>query len=102
MGTYRSSFYMARITVEDCLGNIENIFEMVLVAAKRARRIAHGAETMVSLDNDKPTVVALREIADGHITPAILEEVEQPVTEDFMQPDVADDIMPMRGISIGD
>ncbi len=93
---------MARITVEDCLDNIENIFEMVLVAAKRARRIAHGADTLVSLDNDKPTVLALREIAEGHITPAILEEVEQPITEEFMQPEIVDDIMPMRGISIGD
>ncbi len=52
---------MARITVEDCLDNIDNIFEMVLVAAKRARRIAHGAEPMVELENDKPTVVALRD-----------------------------------------
>ena len=56
---------MARITVEDCLENIDNIFEMVLVAAKRARRIAHGADPMVELENDKPTVLALREIADG-------------------------------------
>ena len=93
---------MARITVEDCLGNIENIFEMVLVASKRARRLAHGADAMVELENDKPTVIALREIADGHITPSILEEVEQPVSEDFMQPEAADEIIPMRGISIGD
>ena len=93
---------MARITVEDCLENIENIFEMVLVASKRARRVAHGAEPLVELENDKPTVIALREIAEGHITPAILEEVEQPVTEEFLQPETPDDIMPMRGISIGD
>jgi DNA-directed RNA polymerase subunit omega len=93
---------MARITVEDCLQNIENIFEMVLVASKRARRIAHGADTLVELENDKPTVVALREIADGHITPSILEEVEPPVTEEFMQPDATDEVIPMRGISIGD
>ena len=93
---------MARITVEDCLENIDNIFEMVLVAAKRARRLAHGADPLVELENDKSTVVALREIADGHITPSILEEVEQPVTEDFMQPEAADEIIPMRGISIGD
>jgi DNA-directed RNA polymerase subunit omega len=93
---------MARITVEDCLQNIDNIFEMVLVAAKRARRVAHGADTMVELENDKPTVIALREIAAGHITPAILEEIEQPSTEEFMQPESVDDIMPMRGISIGD
>jgi DNA-directed RNA polymerase subunit omega len=93
---------MARITVEDCLKNIDNIFEMVLVAAKRARRVAHGADTMVELENDKPTVIALREIAEGHITPAILEEVEQPVVEEFLQPDAVEEILPMRGISIGD
>ena len=93
---------MARITVEDCLENIDNIFEMVLVASKRARRIAHGADPMVEWENDKPTVVALREIAEGHTTSAILDEVEQPVTDDFMQPEVVDDIMPMRGITIGD
>ncbi len=93
---------MARITVEDCLQNIENIFEMVLVASKRARRIAHGADTLVEVENDKPTVLALREIAAGHITPSILEEVEQPVTEEFMQPDATDEVLPMRGISIGD
>ena len=93
---------MARITVEDCLGNIDNIFEMVLVAAKRARRIAHGSDAMVELENDKPTVIALREIAEGHITPAILEEVEQPAAEEFLQPEAVEEIMPMRGISIGD
>ena len=93
---------MARITVEDCLSNIDNIFEMVLVAAKRARRIAHGADTMVELENDKPTVIALREIAEGHITPAILEEIEVPMAEDFLQPEAVEEIMPMRGISIGD
>jgi len=93
---------MARITVEDCLDNIENIFEMVLVAAKRARRIAHGSETMVEIENDKPTVVALREIAAGHTTASILEEIEVPPADDFMQPEINDDIMPMRGITIGD
>ena len=93
---------MARITVEDCLENIDNIFEMVLVAAKRARRVAHGADPLVELENDKPTVIALREIAEGHITPSILDEVEQPAPEEFMQPEVAEDLLPMRGISIGD
>ena len=93
---------MARITVEDCLENIENIFEMVLVASKRARRIAHGAEPMVELENDKPTVIALREIADGLVTPAILDEIEQPPAEELLQPEVGDEIMPVRGISIGD
>jgi DNA-directed RNA polymerase subunit omega len=92
---------MARITVEDCLDNIGNIFEMVLVAAKRARRVAHGAEPMVERENDKPTVIALREIAEGHVTPAILDEIEVPPVEDLLQVDVADEIMPVRGISIG-
>lgn len=93
---------MARITVEDCVDNIENIFEMVLVAAKRARRIAHGADAMVELENDKPTVVALREIAAGLVSPTILEEIEEPVTDDLLQPESVEDILPVRGISIGD
>jgi DNA-directed RNA polymerase subunit omega len=93
---------LARITVEDCLDNIDNIFEMVLVAAKRARRIAHGADPMVDLENDKPTVLALREIAAGHVGPAILDEIEQPQTDDFMTSEPPDDILQVRGISIGD
>lgn len=93
---------MARITVEDCLDNINNIFEMVLVAAKRARRVAHGADPMVDLQNDKPTVIALREIAAGHVTPAILEEFDVPPVEEFMQAEIDDDMLPVRGISIGD
>ncbi len=68
---------MARITVEDSLHNIPNLFQLVLVAAKRARRLANGAEATVEWENDKPTVVALREIAAGHIGPEILEEAEQ-------------------------
>ena len=93
---------MARITVEDCLENINNIFEMVLVASKRARRLAHGADPMVELENDKPTVIALREIAEGHVTPAILEEIDAPPAEEFMQTEATEDILPVRGISIGD
>ena len=58
---------MARITVEDCLDNIDNRFELVLTATKRARQIAHGAEPLVEEENDKPTVIALREIAEGLI-----------------------------------
>jgi DNA-directed RNA polymerase subunit omega len=60
---------MARITVEDCLDRINNRFEMVLTATKRARQIANGAEPLVEEENDKPTVIALREIADGLIDP---------------------------------
>lgn len=69
---------MARITVEDCLQNVPNLFQLVLVAAKRARRIANGAEPSVEADNDKPTVLALREIAAGHIGPEILDEIDLP------------------------
>jgi DNA-directed RNA polymerase subunit omega len=58
---------MARITVEDCLDHVSNRFELVLVAAKRARQIMRGsADPTVPWDNDKATVVALREIAAGH------------------------------------
>jgi DNA-directed RNA polymerase subunit omega len=66
---------MARLTVEDCLPHVDNRFHLVLVASKRARQIAMGGEPMVSIDNDKPTVLALREIAEGKIGPDILNEV---------------------------
>jgi len=56
---------MARITVEDCLDNIGNRFELVLTATKRARQIGHGSDALVDEQNDKPTVLALREIAAG-------------------------------------
>jgi len=58
---------MARITVEDCLENIDNRFELVLTATKRARQLSHGAEPLVEEENDKSTVIALREIAEGLI-----------------------------------
>ena len=57
---------MARVTVEDCLKNVRNRFELVIIAAKRARQLMHGRESKVAWDNDKPTVVALREIAAGY------------------------------------
>jgi len=58
---------MARITVEDCLAHVDNRFELVLTATKRARQIANGADALVPEENDKPTVIALREIAEGFI-----------------------------------
>ncbi|TLY96457.1 MAG: DNA-directed RNA polymerase subunit omega [Gammaproteobacteria bacterium] len=67
---------MARITVEDCLNNVDNLFQLVLLAAQRARRLANGAEPTVPLENDKPTVVALREIAAGNVTVEMLSEPE--------------------------
>lgn len=57
---------MARVTVEDCLRNVRNRFELVLIAAKRARQLMRGGTPKVAWDNDKPTVVALREIAEGY------------------------------------
>lgn len=64
---------MARVTVEDCLENVENRFELVMVSSKRARQLAiEGKEPKVEWENDKPTVVALREIAAGLIGPDIL------------------------------
>ena len=74
---------MARITVEDCLQNVDNLFQLVLLAAQRSRRLANGAEPTVPWENDKPTVVALREIAEGSITAEMLREPEPP-TETVM------------------
>ncbi len=65
---------MARVTVEDCIEKVPNRFELVLEAAFRARMIAQGAPLTVERDNDKNSVVALREIADGTISAADLEE----------------------------
>lgn len=69
---------MARVTVEDCLENVDNRFELVMVASKRARQIATGGkDPMVLEESDKPTVIALREIADGHINADILTREEE-------------------------
>jgi len=68
---------MARVTVEDCLENVDNRFELVLLASRRARQLANGQEPSVAWDHDKPTVVALREIAEGNITPATMRAQEK-------------------------
>ena len=67
---------MARITVEDCLEHIENRFDLVLLAARRARQISQGADPLLPPENDKPTVIALREIAENLISPASMDEME--------------------------
>ncbi len=67
---------MARITVEDCLEHVENRFDLVLLAARRARQIAQGADPLVPPENDKPTVLALREIAENLITTSSMDEME--------------------------
>ncbi|MDR1057735.1 MAG: DNA-directed RNA polymerase subunit omega [Coxiellaceae bacterium] len=66
---------MARVTVEDCLKNVSNRFELVLIASKRARQLAkEGKEPLVPPEGDKITVIALREIANGLINKSIFEE----------------------------
>ena len=67
---------MARITVEDCLEHVENRFDLVLLAARRARQISQGADPLVPPENDKPTVLALREIAENLITSSSMDEME--------------------------
>jgi len=97
---------MARITVEDCSEKIPNMFQLVLVASKRARQLANGAEPMVDWENDKPTVVALREVAEGYITESILTERDQPMEDlldlDSKPPAIPEDLLAIRPISIGD
>jgi DNA-directed RNA polymerase subunit omega len=69
---------MARITVEDCLDHVDNRFELVMVSSKRARQLALGSkEPLLPWENDKPTVMALREIEQGLVTASILTEKEE-------------------------
>ncbi|MFT6723482.1 MAG: DNA-directed RNA polymerase subunit omega [Arenicella sp.] len=73
---------MARVTVEDCLNNVDNRFQLVLVATKRARQISLGSEPFIDQENDKPTVLALREIAEGLVTRDILDDtIEEEIFE---------------------
>ncbi|MEN8129252.1 MAG: DNA-directed RNA polymerase subunit omega [Pseudomonadota bacterium] len=65
---------MARVTVEDCLDKVENRFQLVLLASKRARQLALGAEPLLEWENDKPTVMALREIAEDKIGVELLDQ----------------------------
>ncbi len=70
---------MARVTVEDCLEKVENRFQLVIVASKRARQLADGAEPRIAVTASaaKPTVTALREIGDGEITPEEIRTIDQ-------------------------
>ncbi len=69
---------MARVTVEDCLEHVANRFELVMVASKRARQMATGGkDPMVEEESDKPTVIALREVAEGLVTPEVLNRDEE-------------------------
>ncbi len=87
---------MARVTVEDSLENVGNRFDLVLIAAKRARNLSLGAEPLLPTDNDKPSVIALREIAEGLVGEEILNEAPPPPQPAPVEPsaynkDVRDD-----------
>jgi len=79
---------MARVTVEDCLDHVDNRFDLVLLATKRARQLVNGVDPLVPWENDKPTVVALREIAEGLVDDAVInppeEEVEIVIDDEMM------------------
>ena len=80
---------MARITVEECLENVENRFELVMVGSKRARQIAvEGRPALVDEGNDKPTVIALREIEEGLVTADILTEIPKDI--DILDEEIAE------------
>ena len=90
---------MARVTVEDCLENVANRFELVMVASKRARQIATGGkESLVEEESDKPTVIALREISEGLITADILARESQREAEEELA-EVMDIEEPKAGVS---
>ena len=74
---------MARVTVEDCLEHIGNRFQLVLVATTRARQIAQGKAPLVAEENDKPTGIALREIAEGVVDETILDEKPEEALEEI-------------------
>jgi DNA-directed RNA polymerase subunit omega len=77
---------MARVTVEDCMDYVDNRFDLVLLATKRARQLAQGVEPLLPWENDKPTVMALREIAEGLITH---QDVEEKAVEEELMVDEA-------------
>ena len=77
---------MARVTVEDCLKHVDGIFNLVKIASKRARRIANGGETLLEdEENDKPTVLALREIAEGHLDNALFHATENDLEKELAE-----------------
>jgi len=81
---------MARLTVEDCLQNVNNRYDLVMLASKRARQIAMGAEPLVPANLDKPTVIALREIAENLINNENVDKINRFDDEDeFTEADFA-------------
>jgi DNA-directed RNA polymerase subunit omega len=94
---------MARVTVEDCLEHVDNRFHLVLLATKRARQLVNGVEPLLPWENDKPTVMALREIADGLVddqsVTAAESQAEAEMEADLVEVEgeVAVDVPPVAG-----
>ena len=94
VGEYTENLALARVTVEDCLEHVENRFELVELATRRARQIQlFEAEPLVPEENDKHTVIALREVAEGLITDEILSDADS---------EIADEISPITRLDRGD
>jgi DNA-directed RNA polymerase subunit omega len=85
---------MARITVEDCLAHVDNRFDLVLLATRRARQVARGVEPLLPWENDKPTVMALREIAEGLVTREVLAagEAQEELVEKTLEQVLAEEL----------
>ena len=90
---------MARITVEDCLDHVDNRFDLVLLATRRARQLAGGVEPLLPWQNDKPTVMALREVAAGVLSDEVLEEqvVEEEDATKALEQALAEELAADRG-----
>ena len=89
---------MARVTVEDCIDKVDNRFDLVLLAAHRARMISSGSQLTVDRDNDKNPVVSLREIADSSISPEDLREELVHSLQKFVEVDEPEpDTVPLIG-----
>ena len=88
---------MARVTVEDCMEPVDNRFALVMRATRRARQLQHGMDPLVEEENDKPTVIALREIATGKITDEVLDQAEVVIEEEE-----AEEAMDMPFGNLGD
>ena len=83
---------MARVTVEDCLENVDNRFQLVMISTRRARQLSRGSRNaQLPWENDKPTVLALREVAAGLVSRDILNEpVEAPIQRKPVMPQIED------------
>jgi DNA-directed RNA polymerase subunit omega len=93
---------MARVTVEDCIDKVENRFELVLLAAHRARTISSGTQITIDRDNDKNPVVALREIAETTVSPGDLKEEMIHNLQKYVEVDEPEPEVPLIGAAAGD